>query len=128
MHRSALVDGASPHELIRLLLDGAAASVKAATTFDPQLPADRDARHRAIDRALGFVNELQGALRDPENDPLSGRLFSLYGFVTTQLLEANAESDVEKLHVAHSVLAPIADAWASIGVGPGASGITSNAV
>jgi len=126
MHRSALVDGASPHELVRLLFDGAVASVSAAISLDPGLTGDRDARHRAIDRALAFVNELQGALRDPDTDPLSGNLFSLYAFVTTQLLEAGAEADAVKLENARSVLAPLADAWVQIAPHPDAPRATPN--
>ena len=115
VHRSALVEGASPHGLIRLLLDGAVASIGAAATFDPEAPNDRAARHRAIDRALGFVQELQGSLRDPDTDELSGRLFAVYGFVVGQLLESNVDGDAEKLRAAEEALRPIAEAWAAIG-------------
>ena len=114
VHRASLVDGASPHELIRLMLDGALASLGAAEALDPDERADRAARHRAIDRALGFVHELQGSLRDPDADELSGRLFSLYGFVAGQLLESSADGDRDKLRVAREVLTPVAEAWRTI--------------
>lgn len=117
VHRAALVEGASPHELVRLMLDGAVASLGSAARLDPAAPGDREARHRAIDRALGFVHELQGSLRDPDTDELSGRLFSLYGFVTVQLLESTADGDQDKVRLAQDLLVPVAEAWKAIAPG-----------
>lgn len=114
VHRSSLVEGASPHELVRLLLDGAVASLGAAQALDPDAPESREARRRAIGRALGFVQELQGSLRDPGGDDLSGRLFSLYGFVIAQLIESNRDGDPVKLSTAREALLPIAEAWRAI--------------
>ena len=114
VHRSALVDNASPHELVRLMLDGAVASLGAAEAMDPGLPGDRDARRRAIDRTMGFVHELQGSLRDPDTDELSGRLFALYGFVGTQLMEPATTNAPDRLRAARDVLVPLAEAWRAI--------------
>ena len=112
VHRSSLVEGASPHELVRLMLDGAVASIDAALALGP---SERDARHRAVDRALAFVQELQGSLRDPDADELAGRLFALYGFVVTELLGFTTDADAGRLRAAHATLSPIAEAWTAIG-------------
>ena len=64
------------------------------------------------------MHELQGSLRDPDDDELSGRLFSLYGFVGDQLLAATADGDQRKVAAAREVLAPIAEAWAIIAPAP----------
>ena len=103
------IEGATPHRLTALLFEAALTSIQTARRID-----DGQVRYRSIDRALAIVGELQGSLRDPDGEELSGRLFSLYGFVTAQLLESTADGDPDKLRLARDVLVPIAGAWAAI--------------
>ena len=104
------IEGATPHRLTALLFEAALASIQTARRTE-----DGGARQRSIDRALAIVGELQGSLRDPERDPLSGQLHALYGFVQMQLLDANRLADDQGLQHAHATLLPLQEAWKEIG-------------
>ena len=108
MRGAGLVEGASPHALALMLLDGALSRIGTARTLE------RDERHRCLDRALAIVQELQGSLRDPETDELASRLFALYGYVADSLLRADRERDDAPLDAAESVLSELRAAWVAI--------------
>lgn len=112
MHRTSLVEGASPHTLIDLLYQSALSRIAVA-----QQNLQREewgAFHQSIDKALSIVHELQGSLQSPDENELSARLFSLYGYVADRLLEANRERNPDELTNAANVLTTLMDAWAGI--------------
>jgi len=109
------IEGATPHGLTALLFEAALSSIQTARRTD-----DPAARHRSIDRALAIVGELQGSLRDPDQEPLSAQLYALYSFVQTQLLTANRLDSLDELQHAHDTLLPLHEAWQAIGPTAGA--------
>jgi flagellar protein FliS len=112
IRRKGLVEGASPHALTLLLFDGALSRLKVANTLTEL--CDMGARHTCLDRSLAIVQELQGALRDPDTNPLSGQLFSLYMFVTDQILKADRTRDNTPLASAIQVLSELRSGWAAM--------------
>ena len=114
VRRASLVDGKTPHELTLMLFDGAVSRLSVARGFDA--PADRGARHRTLDSALAIVHELQGALREPDTDPLSGRLSDLYRYIGERILEANRAGDNAPLEEATALLGTLREAW--VGIAP----------
>lgn len=112
VHRSGLVEGASPHALILMLLDAGLARIAAARALDAR--ERRAERHRCLDRALAIVQELQGVLHDPENDALAGQLFALYAHVIDRLLVADRSGEDGPLADAAAVLGTLREGWAGI--------------
>jgi flagellar protein FliS len=112
IHRATLIEGASPHELTRLLYQSAISRVTMARTHLDR--KNRAELHRSIDKTLAIVNELQGSLLDPEKDELSSQLFGLYTYITEQLLMANRNQDDDCLASAMDVLVTLHDAWTQI--------------
>lgn len=109
---AALVEGAPPHALTLMLFDGALARIAAARTLDPR--TERGERHRCIDRVVAIVQELQGALHEPEGESLAGTLFSLYAFVVERLLAADRDGEDAPLADAARVLGELREGWAGI--------------
>ena len=112
VHRASLVESKTPHELTLMLFDGALSRIETARELDPDV--DGGTRHRAIERALAIVHELQGVLRDPGRDPLARDLFALYGHIIERLLEADRSGEVGPLEAAGELLDTLRDGWAGI--------------
>ena len=114
------IEGATPHGLTALLFEAVLASIRTARRTD-----SAEARRKAIDRALAIVGELQGSLRDPDQEPLAGQLHALYSFVQAQLLDANRMGNDQGLKHAYATLLPIQEAWQAIGPEAGAARLVS---
>ncbi len=120
VHGAGLVEGASPHALTAMLFDAVVARLAAARAVPPDEAGARgpraEARRRAIDGALAIVHELQGALREPETDPLSANLHALYARASSLLVEASrdAATGADKLDEAERIVAPLREAWHAI--------------
>lgn len=114
VHRASLVDGASPHTLTAMLYDGAISRIELARRSLQQVEPDDGVRRRAVADALAIVQELQGALRDVDSNPLSARLFPLYQWIGARLLSAGAGRDAAALDEAQALLEPLRDAWHGI--------------
>jgi flagellar secretion chaperone FliS len=104
-----MILSASPIELIRILYQRAASSV-------------RDAREhlgggRIIERALSInnaydvLNELIASLRPAEAPELAARLRALYCYMQERLLEANFKQADAPLEEVLRLLTTLADAW-----------------
>lgn len=101
---------ATPAELMVMLFDAVDISLRVARLH---LQAGRIAeKAKALSRAVRIVN---GGLRAPldahADDPLSGRLISLYAYVVRRLIEANASNDIGKLDEATRLLHEVGASW-----------------
>ena len=107
--RTTDVDGASPHQLIQLLLKTALSRISMARR---NLVDDNWAEmHINIDKSLAIVHELQGSLLNPETNELSANLYNLYTYSTQQLTKANFKREDEHLQTAYQVIETLYDAW-----------------
>lgn len=86
---------AGPEELRLMLLDGA---IKFAVQGrDGLLRKDYEASYNGISQCRDIICELMTSIR-PEHDPaLAERVFSVYGFIFTELTQASLEKDATKL-------------------------------
>lgn len=115
VRRASLAEGATPHRLTMMLFDGAVARVRTALELKGREHAG--VRRHVLDRALAIVHELQGTLRDPETNELSGRLFTLYTYISERLLEGTRSADDAPLEEAVVLLDTLREAWADIDPG-----------
>ena len=104
-----LIDDASPHQLITMLLDGAIERV--ASAVGAMERGEIGATGEAIGRAISIVDNLRVSLDQQKGGQISENLASLYEYMTRRLLEANATKDTAMLAEVASLLKEIKVAW-----------------
>ena len=107
------VSGASPHELITLLFDGALESIVQARGH----LADKRIAQKcsAITKAVRIVGEgLKAALDIEAGGELARRLFTLYEYIGTRLTYANWKNDDAALQECINLLTTLKEAWVAI--------------
>lgn len=113
VHMETGVQGADPHRLISLLLEGALSAI--ATAFAAMQRRDVAAKGRAIARAAGIVDEgLRAALDLKAGGTLAVTLDDLYACVLLRLTQANMRNDPALLRECSDLLTPLRDAWREI--------------
>lgn len=111
------VSGASPHQLVSMLLNGALEAI--AQARGAIKARNVEAKCKAISKALSIVDEgLKASLDLKSGGELAANLNDLYHYVTTRLTQANLHSDDEALEECANLLSPLRDAWTTIGSGP----------
>ena len=109
--------GASPHQLIVMLFDGAKTAIGMARHH--MASGDVAAKGSAISKAVNIVDSglkagLDAAAAGPEGAELVGRLSALYDYVIQRLTYANLRNDTKALDEADGLLENIASAWREI--------------
>ncbi|GAA3795324.1 flagellar export chaperone FliS [Cellulomonas soli] len=102
------VETAGPTRLLTMLYDRLLVDLDRAES-SLQL-GDRGAASQCLMHAQDIVGELMSSL---DTDAWDGaeQLMSLYGFVLTELVEANVHADAGKVHACRELVAPLASAW-----------------
>ncbi|RUO20806.1 flagellar export chaperone FliS [Aliidiomarina haloalkalitolerans] len=105
---------ASPHQLISMLFDGAQSAIRAAKLH--MANGNVEEKGKSIGKALDIVTMgLLAALDKEKGGELAERLESIYEYVATLLLKANARNDEKLLDEAAQLLNEIGSAWKEIG-------------
>jgi flagellar protein FliS len=113
VHVDTSVEDADPHQLVRLLLDGALSAIAVAHNAIER--GDLAAKGRAICRAVGIVEEgLRGALDLKAGGEVARTLHDLYSCVLLRLTQANLQNDTAMLRQCSELLTPLRDAWLAI--------------
>lgn len=109
----AQVSDASPHQLVQMMLDGAAARVAAARGA---IEAGEIARKgECIGKAIGLVEGLRVSLDTERGGALADNLLALYDYMARRLLEANLHNDVTILDEVGSLLRELQTGWRELG-------------
>ena len=108
------VPGASPHQLIVLLFEGArqAVVIARAGIDNGDIPQKGMAITKAIDIIL---NGLRASLNLEEGGDLAQNLYALYDYMARRLLHANQNNDKAALDEVLTLLTEIHGAWVAIG-------------
>lgn len=110
----AEVNGATPHQLILLLMDGILAAL--AKARNATLEGQINERGIAISKAVAIFHEgLIGALNFQQGGELADNLDALYNYCTRRLQEAHQLGDIERIDEVEQLFRPIRDAWQAIG-------------
>ncbi len=112
VRRSTLVEGASPHQLITMLYDGAMSNIAIARNHLAN--NNREQMHFHIDKSVAIVQELQASLKDYESNELAGNLFELYSYIVNTMIAANQNKDDEGLATCSNLIDILRDAWQTI--------------
>ena len=106
------VEGADPHQLTGMLMDGAIERINQARGYMNR--GDVAAKGACISKALAIVGELRGSLDHKVDAALCQRLDSLYEYVSRRLLYAQLNNDPAVLDESARLLIPVRDAWQAI--------------
>ncbi|ROP58318.1 flagellar protein FliS [Enterobacter sp. BIGb0383] len=105
--------GATPHQLIAMLFEGAHNAVlRAKIYFENGNVAKRG---EMISKAINIIdNGLRAALDHKKGMEIAADLEQLYDYISRLLIQANLHSDVEKLMLADKFIMDISSAWDAI--------------
>lgn len=105
--------GATPHQLIAMLFEGAHSAVLRAKIY---LEAGNVAkRGEMISKAVNIIdNGLRAALDHEKGRDIAADLEQLYEYISRLLLQANLHSDTAKLDLADKLIMDIARVWDEI--------------
>lgn len=106
------VEGADPHQLIAMLLDGAIERIAQARVHLRR--GDVPAKGAVVTKAVAIVGELRASLNHEAGGSLAQRLDSLYDYVNRRLLFAQLNNDDEALAECARLLEPVRDGWNGI--------------
>jgi flagellar protein FliS len=113
-YRTTQVESRSPLELVVMLYDGLSCSLSEAR--EALSRSDLHTKRTAVSRSLGILDELQNTLDLERGGQIAARLQALYVYVSSRLLEANANAQVDGFDEALRLMAPLREAWATIAV------------
>jgi len=107
------ISSASPHQLIKLLLDGFFDAV--AESRGHMRKKDVAAKAKSISRAIRIVDEgLKASLDSSAGGDLASNLHGLYTYVCLRLTQANLSNDEAALDECVNLMEPIREAWSAI--------------
>ena len=107
------VNTASPHQLIKLLLDGFFEAVSSAR--GAIRAKDVEQKTKAFQRAIGIVDEgLRASLDMKVGSELAANLSNLYAYISLRLTQANLRNDETILDECVTLMTPMREAWIAI--------------
>ena len=110
---------ASPHQLVKMLIDGAVERViQARGAMERGMTARKGER---IGKAISIVDSLRASLDMEQGGEIAGNLASLYDYIGRRLLHANLKNDAEALEEVLRLLREIQSGWNGIADGAAAS-------
>ena len=115
-YRTTLVESRSPIELVAMIYDGLVGSLTQARAALAE--GDLKGKRTATTRALGMIGELQNTLDTEKGGEIARRLDALYTYISSRLIEANMNAEVEGFDEALKLVTPLRDAWVQIAGGP----------
>lgn len=110
----ASIAGASPHQLIAMLYDGAMVAISVGKINMQQ--GDIAAKGASISKAIAIIDEgLKISLDEQAGGEMASNLKALYEYMVNRLLMANIKNDVEGLDEVARLLGELKGAWDEIG-------------
>ncbi|MFN7087320.1 MAG: flagellar export chaperone FliS [Burkholderiales bacterium] len=111
------VTGASPHQLILMLYEGALVAIANARTH--MLRGETAAKGIAISKAISIINDgLKASLDVKAGGPLARNCHALYEYMCNRLLFANIRNEPAALDEVKHLLSELKGAWEAIGKTP----------
>ena len=107
------IEGASPHRLIDMLLDGARTQLQRAEGCIAH--GDIEGRTKAISKTVSIITGLQASLDHDQGGELSANLDALYDYMQRRLFRANADNDSSAVVEVVDLLNTLHAAWDAIG-------------
>lgn len=108
----AQTEGASPHRLIQILMDGAIEKVTVAKGLMAR--GNVQEKIRNINWAMSIIDGLRQSLDMEKGGEIAENLEALYDYMQRRLIVANAEDNIPILDEVSNLLLEIKSAWDAI--------------
>ena len=106
------VEGASPHQLVAMLLKGAMDKLGEAKRHLEH--ANHAEKGESVSRAIAIIEYLRASL-EPGGDPaFSEQLGDLYSYMERRIFEANAQNDEQGFVEVQGLLREVEEGWSAI--------------
>lgn len=112
---SSLIDGASPHRLIQLMMERALTKIGIARGHMQR--AEVQQKGANISDAIDIIEALQASLNHSADERMSENFDALYAYMMRRLLEANLQNDETILDEVAGLLKELKEAWDAIADG-----------
>lgn len=112
VHAESVIDGASPHKLIQMLMSGFLMRVNAAKGGIER--GDFQDKSVQISKAAAIVGGLIDGVDIEKGGDIAANLMSLYEYINAQLFKASAENSIEILDEVQALMKEIKQAWDSM--------------
>ena len=109
---SSGVEGATPHRLVQMLLEGALARITAA--HGCMARGELGCKGENVSMAIAILDGLRGSLDMEAGGEIATNLDALYEYMARRLFEANRLNKTEILDEVRALLHQIKDAWDAI--------------
>lgn len=106
------VTDASSHQLVSMLISGAADRMAAARGAIERGETAR--KGELISKAISIIDGLRASLDRERGGEIAANLAALYDYIEQGLVEANLRSDVARLDEVAMLLGEVREAWNSI--------------
>lgn len=104
------IAAADPHRLIVMLMDGALERIATARGLMAHGSGGAE-KAQLLHRAVAIIDELRNSLNFKAGGELSSNLDSLYEYMCTRLMQANASNRAEWLDEVSRLLGEVRNAW-----------------
>lgn len=107
--RESAVNGASPHKLIQMLMQGALQRMEQARAAmdENNIPL----KGEMLGKATSIIGGLQASLDKSRAPELCESLDGLYDYMQRRLLQANVNNDPEMIEEVSQLLSTVKDGW-----------------
>ena len=108
----SVIEDASPHKLITMLLEGALERIAKAKGHMER--GERALQGQLIGKVIDIVASLDAYLDVEKGGEIAQNLESLYDYMVRKLFDANKNSSLEELSEVESLLLEIREGWVGI--------------
>jgi len=112
VNTQAMVESASPHRLVQMLMEGALQRMaEAKGAIQRKAMADKG---EALGKAISIIGGLRDSLDKEVKSDLPENLDELYSYMSRRLIEANRDNDIVALEEVVALMKTIKDGWDGI--------------
>lgn len=111
-HVQGSIEGASPHRLVQMLMDGALEKILAAKGFMNN--KDVAKKGEQISWAISIIDSLRSCLNVEVGGDFARNLLDLYNYMEQRLLEANIKNDLALLDEVGQLMLQVKSGWDAI--------------
>lgn len=112
MHTETMIDDASPHKLIQMLMNGLLMRVNASKGSIDR--GDFEEKSIQISKASAIVGGLMDGIDIEKGGDIAVNLMSLYEYINVRLFQASAQNSTEILDEVLVLMREIKQAWDAI--------------
>lgn len=108
----ARVEQADPHTLISLIMQHILGNIAAAKGAIERNEIEN--KNRMLGKVIGLLGELQNSLDMEQGGQLSDNLYGLYGYMISQVTQANINNNITPLAEVTELITEIKSGWDAI--------------